>query len=79
MHDNLIIMAEELVPEGVHGAKVTIWAGRGQMAALAHRAAGVVAAGRPICPLCREPMDLGDEHVCVRGNGRKRILDPGAS
>ena len=33
-----------------------------------HRALGVVAAGRPPCPLCGEPLDP-QGHFCVRRNG----------
>ncbi|QGF24881.1 DUF3090 family protein [Raineyella fluvialis] len=32
------------------------------------RAQAVVAAGRPVCPFCRQPMDP-DGHVCPRSNG----------
>ena len=35
------------------------------------RAAAVVAAGRPPCPFCGNPLDAGG-HVCSRANGYRR-------
>ena len=72
--DMVIIMVEELTQEGERrGTRVHIWGSRIQMAALARQAAVAVASGRPVCPLCSEPIDPGEEHVCVKGNGRKRL------
>lgn len=43
---------------------------REQLRALSQNIAEVVAAGRPRCPLCGEPMDSADKpHGCVRTNG----------
>jgi uncharacterized repeat protein (TIGR03847 family) len=41
---------------------------RAQAAGFVTRARAVVAAGRPLCPVCHEPMDPGG-HVCARANG----------
>jgi uncharacterized repeat protein (TIGR03847 family) len=41
---------------------------RGQSRVLSRKIAALVAAGRPICPLCDQPMDP-DGHVCPRSNG----------
>ena len=72
--DLLVIVAEEMVTgEDVQAARVQIWADRLMMAQLAHQAATVVAAGRPTCPLCNEPINPGEDHTCVRGNGRKKL------
>jgi uncharacterized repeat protein (TIGR03847 family) len=71
--DMLAIVAEELAPEGQEGGRVRIWATHEQMAALARKAAVAVASGRPICPLCDEIINPGEEHVCVRDNGHKRL------
>jgi uncharacterized repeat protein (TIGR03847 family) len=73
--DMLVIMVEELVGEDEQGTKVHIWASRVQMAQLARKAAVAVASGRPICPLCGEAMDAGENHICVKGNGRKRLYE----
>lgn len=37
----------------------------------AARSARVIAAGRPPCPLCAEPLEA-DGHICVRTNGYRR-------
>jgi len=37
------------------------------------RATALVAAGRPVCPFCLQPMDA-DGHVCPRANGYRRAL-----
>jgi len=43
---------------------------REQLRALSRNIAEVVAAGRPRCPLCGEPIDSKDKpHGCVRANG----------
>jgi uncharacterized repeat protein (TIGR03847 family) len=43
---------------------------REQLRALSRNIAEVVAAGRPRCPLCGEPMESKDKpHGCVRANG----------
>ncbi len=74
VRDMLLISAEELLAEGEEGgAHVQIWATRKQMALLSRKALAVVAAGRPECPLCHEPMDPNEPHACVKGNGRKRL------
>jgi uncharacterized repeat protein (TIGR03847 family) len=45
---------------------------REQLRALSRNIAEVVAAGRPRCPLCGEPMDSPDKpHGCVRSNGHR--------
>ncbi len=76
VRDMLVIMAEEVETEGRRRRiKAHIWADRAQMSALARKSAAVVASGRPICPLCNEPIDPGTKHVCTRGNGRKRIYE----
>jgi uncharacterized repeat protein (TIGR03847 family) len=61
------ILAEAIETEGGQEGGIRIWASRQQMSALARKAAAAVAAGRPICPLCGEPLNPGD-------NGRKRLF-----
>jgi uncharacterized repeat protein (TIGR03847 family) len=68
--DRVLLVAEELVEEGEEGATLRLTATRAQIAALARRGVEVVAAGRPPCPLCGQPLDPGG-HVCVRLNGHK--------
>jgi uncharacterized repeat protein (TIGR03847 family) len=71
--DRIVLLAEELVEEGDDdAASARITATRGQIAALAAHGAEVVAAGRPPCPLCGQPLDP-EGHVCVRLNGHRQI------
>ena len=43
---------------------------RAQVAAFVVRAATVVAAGRPPCPLCGRPLDA-EGHMCIKTNGHR--------
>lgn len=72
--DALVLIARALVEEGQEAPEVHLWCSRAQMYALAEHAAEVVAAGRPRCPLCEEPLEPGERHVCVRGNGRRWLF-----
>ena len=47
---------------------VRLWGVRGQLRSFAAEALKVCAAGRPICPLCSEPVDATG-HKCARVNG----------
>jgi uncharacterized repeat protein (TIGR03847 family) len=58
----------ELAAEGEEPATGRFRAGAAEMRALAQHAAGVVAAGRPPCPMCGGPIDH-DGGVCPRLNG----------
>jgi len=40
---------------------------------LASSITAVVMSGRPVCPLCRTPLD-GGPHACVKQNGHREIL-----
>ncbi len=61
------------LPSGTGGdrqlLRVSISAGVAR--AFAKRAIAIVAAGRPPCPFCAEPLDP-DGHVCPRANGYRR-------
>jgi uncharacterized repeat protein (TIGR03847 family) len=67
-------VGEEEEEEEEKAPEVHMWCSRAQVFALAEHAAGVVAAGRPQCPLCNEPLEPGRRHTCVRGNGRKWLF-----
>ena len=49
-------------------ATVRYWITRDQAATLIRHARSIIAGGRPICPLCGQPMDP-DGHSCPRQNG----------
>lgn len=76
--DRLLIRADEVgeldeegerIPDADAGrARVTLT--RGQVVAFVARAATLVAAGRPPCPLCGRPLDP-EGHVCIKTNGQK--------
>lgn len=69
--DRVLIVADELVEEGDEGARARISATREQVAALSVRGAEAVAAGRPPCPLCGQPLDP-EGHMCARLNGHRQ-------
>jgi uncharacterized repeat protein (TIGR03847 family) len=69
--DRVVLVAEELVEEDDAGASARIVATRAQIAALSAHGAELVAAGRPPCALCGQPLDP-EGHVCVRLNGHRR-------
>lgn len=71
--DRILVQAEELLEEDEGGdaaAMARFLATREQVAGLAARGADVVAAGRPPCQLCGQPLDP-EGHVCVRLNGHR--------
>ncbi|HEY3208431.1 MAG TPA: DUF3090 family protein [Actinomycetota bacterium] len=53
-------------------ARIRFWATREQMLSLARHGALVCAAGRPLCQLCRNPIDP-EGHQCPRLNGHRKI------
>jgi uncharacterized repeat protein (TIGR03847 family) len=52
-------------------ATVILWASKAQVEAMAEESLHVVSAGRPVCPLCKQPMDP-EGHACVRSNGHHK-------
>jgi uncharacterized repeat protein (TIGR03847 family) len=70
----MLVQAEELLDEeaeasvdrGVARFALTV----PQVAAFVVRAAELVAAGRPLCPLCGRPLDP-EGHTCIKANGHK--------
>jgi uncharacterized repeat protein (TIGR03847 family) len=77
--DLVLLQCDEYVPEDADEeqapadpGRVRIWATRGQVYALARRGEREVAAGRPTCPMCGEPLDPAG-HFCPRSNGHRAI------
>lgn len=68
--DQVVLVAYELVEEGEEPNVVSFWASRAQIKALIKHAREVVAAGRPICGNCGQPMDPGG-HFCPNRNGHR--------
>lgn len=69
-NDMVVIAAQELTA-GDDPRVVRFWVTRDQVAALGPHAREVANAGRPLCPLCGQPMDE-DGHFCPRSNGHTR-------
>ena len=68
--DRIVLQADELVDEeaGELGSHARFHLTRAQVVAYCDHAESLVAAGRPPCPICGQPMDP-DGHVCPRSNG----------
>lgn len=69
--ERVVIVATELREEEAaeaEAATARFHVTREQAAAFVERARALMKAGRPICPMCREPMDPGG-HLCPRANG----------
>ena len=66
--ERIVMMAEELVPEGEEASSATIVVTRQQLLALAQQGAELVGAGREPCKLCGYPLDPRG-HTCPRSNG----------
>jgi uncharacterized repeat protein (TIGR03847 family) len=67
----LIIIVYQLPPDPEEPEDIALarfWATPGQMRALSECAKDTVASGRPLCPLCKEPIDA-EGHFCPGGNG----------
>lgn len=72
----VVIIVEELLTDEEETEREPIvarfWMSRAQAKALSEHAAEVVAAGRPTCPLCGEPIDPTG-HFCPRSNGHSHL------
>lgn len=71
--DLVVIIAQELIVDeetetATVGATARFWATREQMQSLIRQAMEAVMAGRPICPMCGQPIDP-EGHFCPRRNG----------
>lgn len=71
--DRVMLLAEELVPDGAEADEARLALSREQAAALAIRGTRLVEAGRPPCPLCGFPIDPRG-HACPRTNGHRPPL-----
>ena len=68
--DRIVLVIEELVPEGEVGAIARVSVSREQAAAFSIQATRLVESGRPPCPLCGSPLDPSG-HECPRTNGHR--------
>jgi uncharacterized repeat protein (TIGR03847 family) len=70
--ENLVIIAYELMAEDDESTPsvARFWATPAQMRAFSIHSQEVVAAGRPICAMCGQPIDP-EGHFCPRRNGHR--------
>ena len=70
---HMVIIAYELIDEesGATPSEVRFWGTPAQMRAFSVHGQEVVAAGRPSCTMCGEPMDP-EGHFCPRRNGDRK-------
>lgn len=74
-NDRLVLQLDEMTPTtedgepdpGFDAGRVRAFITRGQAAAFCEHADDVVAAGRPLCVFCGQPMNI-DGHMCPRMN-----------
>jgi uncharacterized repeat protein (TIGR03847 family) len=66
--DAFVIQATDAERPSSRAPSFRCFLSRGQSRVLSRKIAQVVAAGRPICPLCSAPIDP-EGHVCPRSNG----------
>lgn len=64
---------EDVAPgdEDTAGSTVRFWITKAQLEALSAYGMIVAAQGRPLCPLCRVPMDDPEDHRCFATNGHR--------
>lgn len=66
--ERIVVVAYELVEEGVEPNMVSFWATVEQIRALIPHIESTVKAGRPICGNCGQPIEP-EGHFCPRRNG----------
>ena len=72
-NDAIVIVVQEIQLEGSDDPSTArFWASRAQMKALSEHTLEVVDQGRPLCPLCEQPIDP-DGHFCPKTNGHERV------
>ena len=74
--DRMVVRADELQLEEADDDTATLGMlrvalTRAQVHAFVVRAATLVSAGRPLCPLCGRPIDP-EGHMCIKTNGHKK-------
>jgi uncharacterized repeat protein (TIGR03847 family) len=55
-------------------AGITIIFSQRQAQHLSRHITRLVVSGRPLCPLCRQPLD-GGPHACIQQNGHRKIVE----
>ena len=75
--DQVVLVAREAGEDDVTPeetlSSARIWVRPGPMLAFAARGLELVSAGRPLCPVCGEPMNP-EGHACPRRNGKSPVF-----
>ena len=73
--DRVVLAAQELTleEEAANPSTAQFWITRTQLRAMSEHALHVIRHGRPICPLCGQPIDP-DGHFCPPQNGHQRYV-----
>lgn len=70
--DSIVLVVQEIQLEGQDDPSTArFWASRAQMKAMSNHTLEVIEQGRPICPLCEQPIDP-DGHFCPKRNGHDK-------
>jgi uncharacterized repeat protein (TIGR03847 family) len=73
-NDMIVLIAQQLLPDDQDPSEssvVRFWCTRSQIYALSLWGLEVASRGRPICPLCGQPMNPNEKHFCPKKNGRQ--------
>ncbi|HEU5001424.1 MAG TPA: DUF3090 family protein [Actinomycetota bacterium] len=68
--DLVLIECRAMAPEDEESPAARFWITKAQLEALSARGVEVASQGRPLCPLCRVPMDP-EGHECFASNGHR--------
>ena len=71
-NDVIVLVLQEIQLEDQDASTARFWATRAQMKALGSHTMEVVDQGRPLCPLCEQPIDP-DGHFCPKSNGHEQV------
>ncbi len=54
--------------------RISLWFSLEQAQQLTRQITALTRSGRPVCPLCQEPLEEGRPHICERQNGHHAIV-----
>ncbi len=72
--DHIVLVVQEIqLEESEDSATARFWATRVQMRAMSDHTIEIIDQGRPICPLCDDPIDPAG-HFCPKTNGHDKVI-----
>jgi uncharacterized repeat protein (TIGR03847 family) len=73
--NRIVLAVQELVLEETEKPSTAqFWITRAQLRVMSEHTLIIVQQGRPLCPLCGQPIDPGG-HFCPQRNGRDRFFN----